>query len=110
MLGRSRIVPNVSPGKTWEGFIGGALTTACLAVLLAPVLTPFSTLAATLIGLLLAVSGFVGDVTLSAIKRDLGIKDAGASLPGHGGILDRIDSLTLSAPIGFHVIRYFYGA
>jgi phosphatidate cytidylyltransferase len=109
-FGRRKIVPSVSPGKTWEGFVGGAVTTAGLAVLLAPWLTPFGLVAGAAIGLLLAVAGFFGDVTLSAVKRDLGIKDTGASLPGHGGILDRLDSLTLSAPIVFHVIRYFYGA
>jgi phosphatidate cytidylyltransferase len=110
LLGRRRIVPSVSPGKTWEGFIGGAATSMLLAVLLAPQLTPFSPLAAALIGLALSVCGFLGDVTLSAVKRDLGLKDTGKALRGHGGILDRVDSLTLAAPIGFHIIRYFYGA
>jgi phosphatidate cytidylyltransferase len=110
LLGRTRIVPAVSPGKTWEGFLGGAATSMLLAVGLAPQLTPFSPMVAALIGLALAVCGFVGDVTLSGVKRDLGIKDTGASLRGHGGFLDRLDSLTLAAPIGFHVIRYFYGA
>jgi phosphatidate cytidylyltransferase len=110
LFGRARIVPKVSPGKTWEGFLGGAVTTTGLAMLLAPLLTPFSIGPAAAIGLLLAIMGFVGDITLSAVKRDLGIKDAGALLPGHGGILDRVDSLTFAAPIAFHVIRFFYGA
>jgi phosphatidate cytidylyltransferase len=110
LLGRRRIVPSVSPGKTWEGFLGGGATSMLLAVILAPHLTPFSSLAAASIGLILAVCGFLGDVTLSAVKRDLGLKDTGKALRGHGGILDRVDSLTLAAPIGFHVIRYFYGA
>ena len=110
LFGRRRITPLVSPGKTWEGFLGGLATTAALSVALAPWLTPFGPAAALLLGGLLAALGFFGDVTLSAVKRDLGIKDTGAGLPGHGGILDRLDSLTLSAPIAFHVIRYFYGA
>jgi phosphatidate cytidylyltransferase len=110
LVGRTRIVPAVSPSKTWEGFVGGAATSVFLAVVLARHLTPFSPLGAALIGLALAVCGFVGDVTLSAVKRDLGLKDTGASLRGHGGFLDRLDSLTLAAPIGFHIIRYFYGA
>jgi phosphatidate cytidylyltransferase len=110
LLGRTRIVPSVSPGKTWEGFLGGVLTSMLLALLIAPRLTPFSPAAAALIGLALSVCGFLGDVTLSAVKRDLGLKDTGTSLRGHGGILDRLDSLTLAAPIGFHIIRYFYGA
>jgi phosphatidate cytidylyltransferase len=109
-FGRRRIVPRVSPGKTWEGFVGGAVTTAGLSVLLTPWLTPFGIVGAASIGLVLAVAGFFGDVTVSAVKRDLGIKDTGASLPGHGGVLDRLDSLTLSAPIALHLIRYFYGA
>jgi phosphatidate cytidylyltransferase len=109
-FGRRKIVPSVSPGKTWEGFIGGAVTTAGLSVLLAPWLVPFDLAGAASLGLLLAMVGFFGDVTLSAVKRDLGIKDTGSSLPGHGGVLDRLDSLTLSAPIAFHIIRYFYGA
>jgi phosphatidate cytidylyltransferase len=110
LFGRARIVPTVSPGKTWEGFIGGAATSMLLAVVIAPSLTPFSPVAAAAIGLALAVCGFLGDVTLSAVKRDLGLKDIGMALRGHGGILDRVDSLTLAAPIGFHIIRYFYGA
>lgn len=110
LLGRRRVVPTVSPGKTWAGLVGGILTSMLLAVLAAPWLTPFDPLAAALIGLVLSVCGFLGDVTLSAVKRDLGIKDTGGSLRGHGGILDRLDSLTLAAPIGYHLIRYTYGA
>lgn len=110
LFGRTRVVPTVSPGKTWEGLLGGMVTSMLLAVILAPRLTPFSPVAAALIGLVLSVCGFLGDVTLSAVKRDLGLKDTGTTLRGHGGILDRVDSLTLAAPIGFHIIRYFYGA
>jgi phosphatidate cytidylyltransferase len=109
LLGKRKIVPAVSPGKTWEGFVLGGLTTIGLSVLLAPVLTPFTLPHAALIGAGLAITGFMGDVTLSAVKRDLGIKDMGQVLPGHGGYLDRLDSLTLSAPLFFHFTRYFYG-
>jgi phosphatidate cytidylyltransferase len=110
MLGRTPIVPAVSPSKTWEGFVGGVVTSLVLAIILAPRLTPFNTPAAAVIGIVLSVCGFLGDVALSAVKRDLGLKDTGTSLRGHGGILDRVDSLTLAAPIAFHIIRYFYGA
>lgn len=108
LFGRHKIVPKVSPNKTWEGFLGGLFTTTVLAALLAPWLTPLSLLHALWAGLLIAGAGFVGDVVISAVKRDLGVKDSGALIPGHGGILDRIDSLTYTAPLFFHFMRYLY--
>lgn len=108
LFGRHKIVPKVSPNKTWEGFLGGLFTTTALAALLAPWLTPLSLLHALWAGLLIAGAGFVGDVVISAVKRDLGVKDSGALIPGHGGILDRIDSLTYTAPLFFHFMRYLY--
>jgi phosphatidate cytidylyltransferase len=105
-LGRHRVVPTVSPGKTVEGFLGGVGTTLLLALLLAPWLTPLSRWQAVAAGLIIGVAGFIGDVVISALKRDLGIKDSGTLLPGHGGILDRIDSLTYTAPLFFHLIWY----
>jgi phosphatidate cytidylyltransferase len=107
-LGRRKIVPKVSPNKTWGGFLGGLATTTALAMLLAPLLTPFDSYRAGMAGLLIALAGFVGDVVISALKRDIGVKDSGTTIPGHGGILDRIDSLTYSAPLFFHFVRYFY--
>jgi phosphatidate cytidylyltransferase len=107
-LGRHKVVPTISPNKTWEGLLGGVGNTVLLALLLAPLLTPFDPIGAALIGLLIATAGFFGDVTISALKRDLGIKDSGSLLPGHGGILDRVDSLIYTAPLFFHVTRYFY--
>jgi phosphatidate cytidylyltransferase len=107
-LGRRRIVPTVSPNKTWEGFLGGVATTTVVGLALSPVLTPFTPLHGAAAGLIIAVTGFAGDVTISALKRDLGVKDSGTLIPGHGGILDRIDSLTFTAPLFFHFTRYFY--
>lgn len=110
-LGRllpAKIVPKVSPNKTWVGLAGGVATTIGLAVLLAPWLTPFDLRFAALAGILIGVSGFVGDVTISAIKRDLHVKDSGSLIPGHGGVLDRLDSLTYTAPLFFHFTRYFF--
>lgn len=107
-LGRHKIVPKVSPNKTWEGFLGGFGTTVVLAWLIAPYLTPIRPGMALIAGLIIGMAGFVGDVTISALKRDLGIKDSGSLLPGHGGILDRIDSLTYTAPLFFHFVRYYY--
>ncbi|HEX9810183.1 MAG TPA: phosphatidate cytidylyltransferase [Alphaproteobacteria bacterium] len=108
LLGRRPIVPSVSPRKTWEGFLGGLFATAATAALIGPHLTmmdgPWSALA----GAIIAVAGFLGDVTLSAVKRDLGVKDSGAMIPGHGGVLDRVDSLTYSAPVFFHLLYYFF--
>ncbi len=106
--GRRKIVPRVSPNKTWEGFLGGVGTTTVLAVLFGRLLTPLSIPLALAAGILISTAGFVGDVTISAIKRDIGVKDSGNLLPGHGGILDRIDSLTYTAPLFFHFIYYFY--
>jgi phosphatidate cytidylyltransferase len=109
-IGRTKAVPKVSPGKTVEGLVGGAATTLVLAVLVAPVLTPLSLTHSILAGLIFGLGGFIGDVTISALKRDLGVKDSGALLPGHGGMLDRIDSLMFTAPIFFHYVRYLYGS
>lgn len=107
-LGKKKIIPKVSPGKTVAGFIGGVATTTTLAVLIAPYLTPFTLWQAAGAGLLIGLSGFVGDVTISALKRDLGVKDSGSILPGHGGILDRLDSLTYTAPLFFHFVYYLH--
>jgi phosphatidate cytidylyltransferase len=107
-LGRHKIIPKVSPNKTWEGFLGAVATTTLLSLLLSGWLTPMSWRVAIAAGLLISIAGFIGDVTLSALKRDIGLKDSGSMLRGHGGILDRIDSLTYTAPLFFHFIYYLY--
>lgn len=108
LLGRHKALPTVSPGKTVEGVIGGLVTTTVLAWVLAGWLTPLNDVQAIAAGLLIAMAGFIGDVTISALKRDLGVKDSGSLLPGHGGILDRIDSLIYTAPLFFHFIYYLH--
>jgi len=108
LFGKHKVIPKVSPKKTWEGLIGGNLTTLALAILIAPYLTPFSIYEAAGAGLIIGVFGFIGDVTISALKRDLGVKDSGSLLPGHGGILDRIDSLTYTAPLFFHYVYFLH--
>ena len=108
LLGRNKVTPKVSPKKTWEGLIGGVLTTVLLAALIGPYLTPMDYVWSGLAGGVLAVAGFLGDITISAVKRDLGVKDTGGLIPGHGGILDRVDSLTYAAPAFFHFFRYFF--
>lgn len=107
-LGRAKVVPSVSPNKTWAGLLGGVATTTILAGLTGPVLSPLPHSGALVVGLLTGIVGFFGDICISAIKRDIGIKDTGKMLPGHGGILDRVDSLTFTAPIFFHFIYYSY--
>jgi len=108
IFGRHRIAPSVSPNKTVEGFAGGLATTTIVAGLIGPLLSPLSLPMALAAGALMAVSGFFGDLTVSAVKRDIGIKDTGTLIPGHGGVLDRIDSLIFAAPLFFHFMRYFY--
>jgi phosphatidate cytidylyltransferase len=106
-FGARRIAPSISPNKTWEGFVGGVVSATVLgtAVWWA---TPFSPLAAALMALVLTTMGFAGGLIMSAIKRDRGIKDYGTLIGGHGGVLDRIDSLCFAAPVFFHLTRYFY--
>jgi phosphatidate cytidylyltransferase len=108
VLGRRKVVPRVSPNKTWEGLIGGLLVTVVLAALLAPWLTPLAGAEAVAAGMLIGTSGFAGDLTMSAIKRDLGVKDTGTLLAGHGGILDRVDSLIFAAPLFFHFVYHLH--
>jgi phosphatidate cytidylyltransferase len=106
-FGRIKITPTVSPNKTWEGAIGGWLTTAVVFYLLAPYFTPLSPPHAAIMGVIIPMAGFFGDITMSAVKRDLGVKDTSRLIPGHGGVLDRLDSLTFAAPVYFHLLAYF---
>ncbi|HWJ57397.1 MAG TPA: phosphatidate cytidylyltransferase [Vicinamibacterales bacterium] len=106
-LGRRRIAPSVSPNKTWEGFAGGTLSATAAGTAIWWV-TPFSPAQAAVLALAVALMGFAGGLVMSAIKRDAGVKDYGSLIPGHGGVLDRIDSLCFAAPVFFHVTRYFF--
>ena len=108
LFGKRPIVPNISPHKTWAGFIGGVATTTVISAFLGPFLTPMDLKFSICAGLLIGVFGFIGDVVLSAVKRDAGVKDSSNLIPGHGGILDRVDSLTYTAPIFFHFFCYFF--
>lgn len=108
MFGNKKIVPKISPGKTWMGFMGGIVFSTAFGAVVGPLMTPLSSGLATLSGLLIGVAGFLGDVTFSAMKRDLKIKDTSRMLPGHGGIIDRIDSLTFTTPLFFHFFNYFW--
>lgn len=105
-LGRIKITPTVSPNKTLAGLLGGIGCTTLAAWLLGPIMTPLNWQMSLLAGAMIGSAGFCGDVVMSAVKRDIGVKDSGTLLPGHGGILDRLDSLIFTAPVFFHFIRY----
>ncbi|CAN5663965.1 phosphatidate cytidylyltransferase [soil metagenome] len=107
LFGRRRVAPTLSPNKTWEGLIGGVAgaTAAGAAISWA---TPFTPVQAAAMALLIAAMGFGGGLVMSAIKRDRGVKDFGTTLAGHGGVLDRIDSLCFAAPIFFHITAFFF--
>lgn len=102
LVGRTRIAPSVSPNKTLEGLLGGIALAAALAVLVLPRLgqgiTPPAALA---LAVLASSAGFLGDLVESMVKRDLGVKDLGSVLPGHGGVLDRVDAILLALPVGW---------
>lgn len=107
LFGRHKIIPKVSPNKTWEGFLGGWASTAALIWFVGPLFLPLGGIGLATLAVVLPVAGFAGDVTMSAIKRDIGVKDTSHLIPGHGGILDRIDSLTFTAPLYFHLLAWF---
>lgn len=106
IFGKHKIIPSVSPNKTVEGFVGGLISTALIGYGLS-FLLPISSDKVIILSCLMAFTGFMGDVTVSAIKRDLGIKDMGSSIPGHGGVMDRVDSLAFNSLVCFHLIRYW---
>jgi len=107
LFGRHKAAPAVSPNKTVEGYVGGG----GLAVLIGAALwwvTPFEPWQAGLMSLVIVLAGIAGGLVMSAVKRDRHVKDFGAMIPGHGGVLDRIDSLCFSAPLFFHLTRFFF--
>jgi phosphatidate cytidylyltransferase len=123
-FGKRKITPRISPNKSLEGLVGGVLSTLVIGVLLAPWLTPLADpctirwsegeiqlpyLGAVCASLGISIAGFLGDLNMSALKRDAGVKDTGTLLPGQGGLLDRIDSLTFTAPAFYYFVRVLYG-
>ncbi|MGQ0588792.1 MAG: phosphatidate cytidylyltransferase [Sphingosinicella sp.] len=107
LLGRHKVAPKFSPSKTVEGFIGGGLAATAVGAGLYWI-TPFSPLAAAGMALVIVLAGFLGGLVLSGVKRSLGAKDWGTMIEGHGGALDRMDSVTFAAPLFFHLVNYFY--
>jgi phosphatidate cytidylyltransferase len=106
-LGKHKVAPELSPSKTVEGFVGGVVTATALGAALWWI-TPFEPVVAGIMALVITIMGFLGGLVMSAIKRDLGVKDWGSVIRGHGGMLDRLDSVCFSAPIFFHLTRYFF--
>ena len=110
LYGRHVIAPEINNSRTWEGFLGGAATTALIGLALVWA-TPFQeTWHTALVSMLIAVMGLAGSMTMSAIKRDRGVRDYGTLVEGHGGVLDRIDALCFAAPVFYHVSRYLLKA
>lgn len=105
--GRRKIAPLVSPNKTWGGFLGGVATATLIGAGLSWA-TPFTPWQSAGMSLAITLMGFAGGLVMSAIKRDRGVKDYGTLIEGHGGVMDRIDSICFAAPVFFHLTRYFY--
>ena len=105
--GKRVIAPSISPNKTWEGFLGGVGTTSLLGAALWWA-TPFHWWQAALMSMVVAILGFAGGMVMSAIKRDRGVKDYGTLVTGHGGVLDRLDSLCFATPVFFHITKYYF--
>lgn len=107
LFGRHKVAPLLSPSKTWEGFVGGVASATALGAALYWI-TPFTMFEAAAIALAINLMGFFGGLVMSGIKRDLGVKDWGHLIAGHGGVLDRLDSVLFAAPVYFHIVRYWY--
>lgn len=120
-VGRTPLAPRISPGKTWEGLVGGVATTVAVTVPVAPLLTSYGRglpldgvapgqpwMWAACLGLVVGLAGTAGDLSASVLKRRAGVKDSGDLLPGHGGVLDRFDSLTLTAPAFYWLTRLLW--
>lgn len=109
MFGRRPLCTNVSPWKTVEGALGAVVISALLPLMVRFALPEFSTLQCVLAGIMIGIGGHLGDLAISVIKRDIGVKDMSTLIRGHGGVLDRIDSLIFAAPLFFHFARYVEG-
>jgi phosphatidate cytidylyltransferase len=109
LFGRHPLCTNVSPWKTREGALGAVIISAVFPLAVRFALPEFSTIECVIAGLIVGVGGHLGDLSISVIKRDIGIKDMGTLIRGHGGVLDRIDSLLYVAPLFFHFTKYVHG-
>jgi phosphatidate cytidylyltransferase len=110
LVGRHPMAPSLSPKKSWEGFGGSVVTCAAVGAVAMPVLLGGPWWAGAVVGAVAAVGATLGDLVESSIKRDLGVKDMGSLLPGHGGMMDRLDSLVVVAPITWALLLWFVPA
>jgi phosphatidate cytidylyltransferase len=107
-FGRHKLAPSISPAKSWEGLVGGLVVAAVVAAAVLPLLgDTFTAPTAALFGVAIGLAAAVGDLVESLLKRDLGVKDLGDLLPGHGGVLDRVDGILLALPVGYYVLAAF---
>ena len=104
-IGRRRMAPRTSPGKTWEGFAAGTVVMVGLSAAVLPLVHPFDVWLAVRLALVMSVTTPLGDLVESLVKRDLGVKDMGSLMPGHGGFFDRIDAIIFNAPVAYFVLR-----
>lgn len=104
-IGRHKMSPRTSPGKTWEGFFAGTIVTIVLSVAVLPFVHPFTALLALKLAIVMSLTSPLGDLAESLLKRDLGVKDMGSLMPGHGGFFDRLDAIMFNAPIAYLVLR-----
>lgn len=107
LFGRRKVAPALSPSKTWEGLVGGVASASLIGAALWWI-TPFSPWQAGAMAFVICLMGFFGGLVMSAIKRDRGVKDWGRMIEGHGGMLDRLDSVIFAAPVFFHLTRYWF--
>ncbi len=108
-FGKRKFRPNISPNKTWAGALGAFAVSMAMPWALRFSLPDFTPRDLILTGVIVGIGSQLGDLSISVIKRDIGIKDMGTLIQGHGGILDRVDSLIYVAPLFFHMLRWFHG-
>jgi phosphatidate cytidylyltransferase len=105
LWGNRPLAPTISPKKSWEGAVGATFVLLLVALAIVPSVEPFTAARAVGLALVIAVTATLGDLVESALKRDLGLKDMGSLLPGHGGVLDRVDSILFAAPAAWYFLR-----
>jgi phosphatidate cytidylyltransferase len=108
VYGSRPLAPTVSPKKSWEGLIGATLVTVIMSMVAVPAIGPMTLMRAVGLAVVICIFAPLGDLAESAIKRDLGVKDMGSIMPGHGGFLDRIDSVLFVAPAAFYFLRVIF--